>query len=91
MLGKAACDTLKAIERASVETARFAVGVLCVDWNLCWKAARTLGVVSRYGRDSVSAILGQTVGGLLLLPPSWISSSRCSRESRSAPRSPPWG
>ncbi len=65
MLGKATCDTLKAIERASVETARFAVGVLCVDSNLCWKAARTLGVVSGDGRDSVSAILGQTVGGLL--------------------------
>jgi hypothetical protein len=65
MLNKAICDTLKGIDRASLETGRFAVGVLCVDSGLCWDAAVALGVVNGDARESVAAMLGQSVGSLL--------------------------
>jgi hypothetical protein len=64
-IGKQLCDFLKNVDRVAGESARFAVGVVCVDLDLCWKAAITLGVVPGDARESWAAVFGQALGSTL--------------------------
>jgi hypothetical protein len=63
-IGKPLCDVLKTIQRLTGQVARIAVGAVCVDFGLCWKAATKLGIVDGNARDTTDAIIGQTIGGL---------------------------